>query len=105
LYDFRLWWALFVFFAILSLLVVQRRYRRWREAKSALPQLTGPERQMVARRVQLEGWRLLLMIGSIVAMTVLVFGVFLGAPTGVLQLLRGIAVIGVLGVLALGFWR
>ena len=33
--DFRVWWGLFVFFAALSVLAVQRGHRRWSRARAA----------------------------------------------------------------------
>lgn len=101
--DYRLWWALFVFFAVCSVLVIQSRYRRWRQAGRLVAELAGTERAAHARRLRLEGWRLVLMIASVVAMTGLVFAVFLGAPPAVISLLRALALAAVLGVLLLGF--
>ena len=75
---------MFVFFAILSVLMVQHRYRRWRR--------TG-------RR--LEGWRLVLMMVALLAMTGAVFAVFSDAPPGVLSALRLVALGAVIGVLVL----
>ena len=98
--DYRVWWALFVFFAVLSVLVVQHRYRRWRQARHLLAGL-GPERDEQRRRWRLEGWRLLLMAGSLLAMTGLVFALFLQAPAVLLLALRMVALAAVLGVVLL----
>lgn len=103
--DYRVWWALFVFFAVLSLLAVQHRYGRWRRASRALQQLSEPERTTLARRWRLEGWRLVLMAGSILAMTGLVFAALLGAPATLILLLRVLAITTVVGVLLLGLRR
>jgi hypothetical protein len=100
--DYRFWWALYVFFAILAMLVVQRRYRWWRRAKEAVAQLTGEARLEATRRVRLEAWRLVLMTVSLVVMTGLVFGVLLGAPPALVLVLRLLAILSVLGVVVLG---
>jgi hypothetical protein len=101
LHDYRLWWALFVFFAGLGVLVVQRRYRRWRRAKDALDELIGESRVGQARQVRLEGWRLAMMTASLLVMTGLVFGVFLGASPTLVLTLRLLAILSVLGVVLL----
>lgn len=98
--DYRVWWALFVFFAVLSVLVVQRRYRRWRQAGRILAQM-GPARDEQRRRLRLEGWRLILMTVSLVAMTGLVFAVFLQLPAVLLLTLRIVALAAVGGVVLL----
>lgn len=103
--DYRVWWALFVFFAVLSLLAVQHRYRRWRTAGRALLQLSGSERITFERRWRLERWRLVLMVAGVVAMTGLVFAAVMHAPTALILLLRVLAVASVVGVLLLGFRR
>jgi hypothetical protein len=100
-HDYRFWWALFVFFAALGVLVVQRRYRWWRRAKEASAELTGESRIDQQRRVRLEGWRLAMMTASLLVMTGLVFGVFLGAPPPVVLTLRLLAILSVLGVVLL----
>lgn len=100
--DYRVWWALFVFFAILSLLAVQHRYGRWRRAGRALQRLGEPERTALARRRRVEGWRLTLMVASILAMTGLVFAALQGAPAVLILLLRVLAVASVVAVLLLG---
>lgn len=101
--DYRFWWALFVFFAVCSVLVIQSRYRRWRLAARVLQGLAGSERAEHARRLRVEGWRLALMVVSVLAMTGLVFAVFLGTPPGVISMLRALALAAVVGVLLLGF--
>ena len=93
--DFRLWWALFVFFAVLSVIVVQRGYRRWRTARDALSARPIPELEALDRRVRREGWRLASMVVSVVAMTALVFAALLGAPRVLILGLRLVAVAGV----------
>jgi hypothetical protein len=100
--DYRFWWALYVFFAILGMLVVQRRYRWWRRAKEAVAGLTGEARLEPTRRVRLEAWRLALMTASLLVMTGLVFGVLLGAPPALVLILRLLAILSVLGVVVLG---
>jgi hypothetical protein len=97
------WWALFVFFAVLSVLVVQQRYRRWRQAHRMLARM-GPARDKQWRRLRLEGWRLILMTVSLVAMTSLVFAVFLQLPGVLLLTLRIVALAAVLGVVVLSLW-
>jgi hypothetical protein len=92
---------LFVFFAVLSVLVVQHRYRQWRRASRLLPGLKGPARAEQTRRWRLEGWRLLLMMLSLLAMTGVVFAVFLAASPAVLSALSLLALAAVLGVLLL----
>jgi hypothetical protein len=100
--DYRFWWALFVFFAAIGVLVIQRRYRWWLRARRVLTGLAGEPLAEQARRVRLEGWRLVLMITSVLVMTGLVFGVFLGAPAALLVVLRTLAIVSVLGVVVLG---
>ena len=102
--DYRVWWALFVFFAVLSVLVVQRRYRRWRQAASILAQI-GPAGDEQRRRLRLEGWRLILMIVSLLVMTGLVFAVFLQLPAVVLLTLRVVALASVSGLVVLSLQR
>jgi hypothetical protein len=95
------WWALFVFFGVLAILVVQRRYGRWRRARSALGGLPAELRANQGRRLAVEGWRLALMAISILVMTALVFGVLLGAPPALTVALRALAILTVLGVVVL----
>ncbi len=97
--DFRFWWALFVFFAVLSVIVVQRGYRRWRSARDLLSAPGAPALHALDRRVRREGWRLASMVVSLVAMTALVFAALLGAPHALLLTLRVAAVAGVAAVL------
>jgi hypothetical protein len=99
--DYRLWWALFVFFAAFSVLAVQYGYRRWRRGGRLLSDLGGQTRAEQARRLRLEGWRLVLMTVSLLAMTGLVFAVLLDAPAVLVFLLRVWALLAVLGVLLL----
>jgi len=101
LHDYRFLWALFVFFAALCVLAVQRRYRWWRRAKDALDKLASELRIEQTRRVRLEGWRVALMTASLLVMTGLVFGVFLGAPRTWMLTLRLLAILSVLGILLL----
>ncbi|MGN6393463.1 MAG: hypothetical protein ACTHM9_14640 [Gemmatimonadales bacterium] len=103
--DFRLWWGLFVFFAVLSVLVVQRGYRRWRSARDALAAAGTPVLQALEGRVRREGWRLASMGMSVVAMTALVFAALLGASRELLLALRWVAVGGVAAVVWLSFRR
>jgi hypothetical protein len=103
--DYRLWWALFVFFGVLSVLVVQHGYRRWQRVRRILPALNGAERAAHARRVRLEAWRLICMAAGLVTMTTLVFAALLGAPPAAVAVLRALAVASVLGVVVLGLRR
>jgi nitroreductase len=103
--DFRLWWGLFVLFAVVSVVVVQRGYRKWRSARDLLARVDVPGRAEYARRLRREGWRLVCMAASLVAMTLLVFAVFLGAPTGVILGLRAAAVLAVIAVVGLSLLR
>ena len=99
--DFRIWWVLFVSFAGLSVVVIQRRYQRWRVARRLLPEVDPRAQAEVNRRLRLEGWRLLLMTVSLLAMSGVVVTVFWPGPTAVLEVLRVVALFGVLGVLLL----
>lgn len=99
--DFRIWWVLFVFFAGLSVLVVQRRYRRWRRARRLFHEVDPRHQAEVNRRIRLEGWRVVLMTVSILAMSGVVVTVFWPGPTVVLEVLRLLALLGVIGVLLL----
>ena len=99
--DFRLWWVLFVFFAGLSVVVIQRGYRRWREARRLLPAVDPRAQAEASRRIRLEGWRLVLMAVSVLAMSGVVVTVFWPGPTVLLTLLQLLALTGVLGVLLL----
>lgn len=100
--DFRLWWALFVFFAVLSVLAVQHAWRRWRRLRELLPPShAGADSAPLHRRRRLEGWRVAAMIASLVVMTGLVYAGVLGAPQGVLLALRVAAVVLVGGVVVL----
>jgi hypothetical protein len=99
--DVRIWWGLFVFFAALSVLVVQRRYHRWRDAKRLAAEAEPRMRAEVERRLRLEGWRLVLMAVSILAMAGIVMTVFWPGPAALLEILRVIALLAVMGVLLL----
>jgi hypothetical protein len=102
--DFRVWWVLFVFFAGLSVVVIQRGYQRWRRARRLLPEVDPRARAEVRRRIRLEGWRLVLMTVSVLAMGGVVVTVFWPGPTALLEALRLLALLGVLGVLLLSLW-
>lgn len=102
--DFRVWWALFVFFGVLSILAVQQGYRRWRRAREALAAGIGPG-GTAERLLRREGLRLACMVASVVAMTALVFAALLRAPASVLLALRMLAVAGVAGVVWLSVRR
>jgi hypothetical protein len=99
--DFRIWWLLFVFFAGLSVLAIQRRYQRWCRAKRLLPEVDPRERAAVTRRIRIEGWRLVLMVVSLAAMTGAVVTVFWPGPAVLLEVLRLLALAAVVGVLLL----
>jgi hypothetical protein len=99
--DFRVWWVLFVFFAGLSVVVIQRGYRRWRRARHLLAEVDPRAEAEVSRRIRLEGWRLVLMTVSLLAMSGVVVTVFWPGPTVLLEALRLLALLGVLGVLLL----
>jgi hypothetical protein len=99
--DFRIWWILFVFFAALSILVIQHRYRRWRRAKRLLSEMDPREQAEVSRSIRLEGWRLVLMAASVLAMSGAVVTVFWPGPAALLQVLRLVALLAVVGVLLL----
>ncbi len=99
--DFRVWWALFVSCAALSVLVVQRRYLRWRTARRLLPEVDPRQRPQVSRRIPLEGWRLVLMTVSLLAMSGVVVTVFWPGPAALLDALRLLALLAVAGLLVL----
>jgi hypothetical protein len=101
--DFRLWWALFVFFGVLSVLAVQQGYRRWRRAWEAAASGAGQDERQ--RRLRREGLRLICMALSVITMTALVFAALLRAPAAVLVGLRLAAVAGVAGVVWLSVRR
>jgi hypothetical protein len=103
--DFRLWWGLFVFFGVLSVLVVQRGYRRWARVREALGARSGPERAVLDRRLRREAWRLAGMVVSVIAMTALVFAALLGAPRAAIFGLRVLAVAAVGAVVWLSVSR
>ena len=95
---------MFVFFAVLCVLALQRGYRRWQRVLPYVA-MSGPERAARERRVRREGWRLASMAVSLLAMTALVFAALLNAPPALLLALRSTAVLGVLGVVALSLRR
>jgi hypothetical protein len=99
------WWALFVFFAALSVLAVQRGYRRWSRARTAMAEHPFTERARLDRRLRREGWRLACMAAGLVSMTALVFAALLGAPAGAILALRVVALASVGGVLWLSLIR
>jgi hypothetical protein len=99
--DFRVWWVLFVSFAGLSVLVIQRRYLRWRRATRLMHEVDPRQRPEVIRRLRLEGWRLVLMTVSLLAMSGAVVTVFWPGPTALLEALRLLALLSVVGVLLL----
>jgi hypothetical protein len=99
--DVRIWWGLFVFFAALSVLVVQRRYHRWHVAKRQAAEADPRVRAVLDRRLRLEGWRLVLMAVSILAMSGVVVTVFWPGPAALLEILRVVALLAVVGVLVL----
>ena len=103
--DFRMWWALFVFFGVLSVLALQRGYRRWRRAWDAVAAASGPGQAEGQRRLRREGIRLICMAASVITMTALVFAALLRAPAPVLIGLRLMAVAGVAGVVWLSVRR
>ena len=103
--DFRMWWALFVFFGVLSVLAVQQGYRRWRRAWEAVAAASGPGQGERQRRLLREGIRLICMVLSVITMTALVFAALLRAPAAVLVGLRLLAVAGVVGVVWLSVRR
>ncbi len=101
MHDVRIWWAFFVFFAALSILIVQRRYLRWRAARRLAAGAEPRMRAQVERTLRLEGWRLVLMAVSILAMSGIVVTIFLPGPPALLEVLRVVAVLAVMGVLVL----
>lgn len=103
--DYRVWWSLFVLFAVLSLLVVQRGFRRWRAAHDLVDRLALPDQAEHRRRLRREGWRLAWMAISLVVMTALVFAVLLGAPAAAIVALRVTAVLAVASVVGLSLLR
>jgi fatty acid desaturase len=103
--DFRIWWGLFVTFAVLSLLAVQRGYRRWRIAREALDRIALPGAERHRRRLRREGWRLAWMAVGLITMTALVFAALLGAPAPAILGLRVTAVVAVAAVVGLSLLR
>jgi hypothetical protein len=103
--DFRLWWGLFVFFGVLSLMVVQRGYRRWARAREAVAAHRGAERSELERRIRREGWRLAGMAVGVASMTALVFAALLGTSAVAILALRVIAIVAVSVVVWLSLSR
>ena len=100
-----MWWALYVFFGVLSVLAVQQGYRRWRRAWDAVATASGPGQAERQWRLRREGIRLAFMAASVITMTALVFAALLRAPAPVLVGLRLLAVAGVAGVVWLSVRR
>jgi hypothetical protein len=103
--DYRFWWGLFVFFAVLSVLAVQLGYRRWGRARRAVAAAPASVAGELQRRLRREGWRLGWMIVSVVVMTALVFAALLGAPAALVLTLRLAAIGCVAAVLWLSLAR
>lgn len=103
--DYRVWWGLFVLFAVLSLLVVQHGVRRWRAVRDLLDRMGVAPGAEHRRRLRREGWRLVWMAVSLIAMTALVFAAVLGAPPTAILALRATACVAVASVLGLSLLR
>jgi hypothetical protein len=103
--DYRVWWGLFVLFAVLSLIELQRRLRAWRAARAAVDRLQLGAASEARRRLRREAWRLGWMTVSLVGLTALVFAAVLGAPPAAILLLRLVAVAAVGLVVGLSFFR
>lgn len=103
--DYRIWWGLFVLFAVLSLLVVQRGFRRWKVARELIDRLGPAQRAAHAGRLRREGWRLAAMTVSLVALTLLVFAAVSGAPAPAILALKIVAVLSVAAVVGLTLLR
>ena len=103
--DYRLWWGMFVLFAVLSLLVIQRGFRRWRAARVLLERLGPSQLEQHRGRLRREGWRLAWMTVSLVALTALVFAALLGAPAAAILTLKIVAVLAVASVVGLSLFR
>jgi hypothetical protein len=103
--DYRVWWGLFVLFAVLSLLVVQRGIRGWRAARDLIERLELPPDAEPRRRLRREAWRLGWMMSSLVGLTGLVFAAVLGAPPAIIFGLKVVAVVAVAAVVALSLVR
>jgi hypothetical protein len=103
--DYRVWWALFVLFAVLSLLVLQRGFRGWRAARELIERLELPPRAEPRRRLRREAWRLGWMMLSLVGLTGLVFAAVLGAPAALILGLKLVAVVAVAAVVGLSLLR
>lgn len=103
--DYRVWWGLFVLFAVLSLLVVQRGIRGWRAARELIERLELPYQAGPRRRLRREAWRLGWMTLSLVGLTGLVFAAVLGAPPAMILGLKLVAVVAVAAVVGLSLVR
>ena len=103
--DFRLWWALFVFFGALSVLAVQRAHRRWWRARVAVAARPGPYRELHGGGFGRDGGRVACLCLRVLAMTALVFAALLGAPAAVILFLRLLAIGAVAGVIWLSLKR
>jgi hypothetical protein len=96
---------LFVLFAVLSLLVVQRGIRGWRTARELIERLQLPPQAEPRRRLRREAWRLGWMTLSLVGLTGLVFAAVLGAPPAMILGLKLVAVVAVSAVVGLSLVR
>lgn len=97
-------WLLFVAFAVLSVVMLQRGIAAWRRNDAALRAAGGGTAEL-RRRHAIARLRLLALGGSVLVMTALVFAVLTGAPPLLVLVLQGTAVFAVaLGVVA-SFWR
>jgi hypothetical protein len=97
-------WFLFVLFAVLSIVVLQRGIATWRRNDAAL-RAAGGGTPDLRRRHAIARLRLLALGGSLIAMTALVFAVLMRAPPLLVVFLQASAIFGVaLGAVA-GFWR
>jgi hypothetical protein len=96
---------LFVLFAVLSLLVVQRGIRGWRAARELIERLGLPPHAEPRRRLRREAWRLGWMMLSLVGLTGLVFAAVLGAPPAMILGLKLVAVVAVAAVVGLSLVR
>lgn len=105
MWDYRVWWALFVFFLVFCVLALQRGYRRWWKLRQVMAGMTGSAGEAQARWVRREGWRLASMATALGAMLALVFVALLGGPPGLILSLRMLAVAGVVGVVILSLRR
>jgi hypothetical protein len=96
---------MFVLFAVLSLLVIQRGFRRWRAARALLERLGPSQMAQHGGRLRREGWRLAWMTVSLIALTMLVFAAVLGAPATLILAFKIVAVLAVGSVVGLSLFR